>query len=38
MKQPDDTTRAGHILDAAEAVLRWTAGVSKPEFDTDDVL
>lgn len=38
MKQPDDPTRAGHILDAAEKVLRWINGKSKTEFDADEVL
>jgi uncharacterized protein with HEPN domain len=38
MKQPDDPTRAGHIVDAAEAVLRWTHGRSREDFAADDVL
>lgn len=38
MKQPDDPTRAGHILDAAEKVLRWIDSRSKAEFDSDDIL
>jgi uncharacterized protein with HEPN domain len=38
MKQPDDPTRAGHILDAAETVLRWVAGKTQADFDDDDML
>jgi len=38
MKQPDDQTRAGHIVDAGERILRWTAGKSRADFDADDQL
>ena len=38
MKQPDDPTRAGHILDAAETIQRWIDGKSRAEFDADEVL
>ncbi|MBI2759809.1 MAG: DUF86 domain-containing protein, partial [Chloroflexi bacterium] len=38
MKQPDDPMRAGHILDAGELVLQWTAGKTRAEFDEDLLL
>ena len=38
MKQPDDPTRAGNILDAAETVQRWIAGKSRADFDADDLI
>lgn len=38
MKQPEDQIRAGHIVDAAERILRWTEGKPRAAFEADDVL
>ncbi|MGH2586694.1 MAG: HepT-like ribonuclease domain-containing protein [Dehalococcoidia bacterium] len=38
MKQPDDETRTGHIVDAGERILRWTEGKSRADLDADDQL
>ncbi|MCC6575687.1 MAG: DUF86 domain-containing protein [Planctomycetes bacterium] len=36
--QPEDRARIHHILDAAEAVLRWIEHKSGKEFANDDLL
>jgi uncharacterized protein with HEPN domain len=38
MKQPDDPTRAGHILDAAENVQRWIYGMARQDFVANEVV
>jgi len=38
MKQPDDPTRAGHILDAGEKIQQWTRGMSRTAFAANDVV
>ncbi len=38
MKPPDDLTRLGHIIDAAETALRFVEGKNRSELDTHELL
>jgi uncharacterized protein with HEPN domain len=36
--EPTDVERIRHMIDAAEAALRFVSGRSRPDLDSDDML